>query len=253
MVAGVALITGGARRIGRAIALGLAGEGWAVAVHHHRSHEAASRLASEIEAHGGRATVLTADLADEAQSAALVPEAAAALGPVTALINNASLFVPDDLPSVTPENFDAHMRINLRAPLLLMQGFARALPAGAEGAIVNIIDHRVLKLNPLCMSYTLSKAALWTLTRTAAQALAPRIRVNAVGPGPVLPNTYQDEALFRKEAAALPLGRGPSPDAVVDAVMFLLDATSVTGQMIAVDGGQHLAWDTDDLRAGRGE
>ncbi len=253
MTAGVVLVTGAARRIGRAIALGLAGEGRAVAVHHHRSHEAASHLVREIEAGGGRAVALAADLADAAQSAALVTAAAAALGPVTALVNNASLFVPDEISTVTAESFEAHMRINLRAPLLLMQSFARALPAGAEGAIVNIIDHRVLKLNPLCLSYTLSKAALWTLTRTAAQALAPRIRVNAVGPGPVLPNVHQDEALFHKEAAALPLGRGPSPNEIVDAVSFLLDAASVTGQMIAVDGGQHLAWDTDDLKAGRGE
>ncbi len=253
MTAGVALVTGAARRIGRAIALALAGEGWAIAVHHHRSHEAASRLVGEIEAVGGRAAAFAADLADDAQSAALVAEVTAALGPVMALVNNASLFMPDDIRTVTPASFEAHMRVNLRAPLLLMQSFARALPEGADGAIVNIVDHRVLKLNPLCLSYTLSKAALWTLTRTAAQALAPRIRVNAVGPGPVLPNVHQDEVLFHAEAAALPLGRGPSPDEIADAVSFLLNATSVTGQMIAVDGGQHLAWDTDDLKAGRGE
>ncbi|MFQ5347707.1 MAG: SDR family oxidoreductase [Rhodothalassiaceae bacterium] len=253
MTRGVALVTGAARRIGRAIALGLAADGWAVAIHHHRSRDDALRLADEIAALGGRAAPVAADLRDEGETRALVAVAQEALGPVTLLVNNASLFEPDGLATASADSWQRHHAINLRAPFLLTQAFARDLPAAMTGSIVNITDHRVWKPNPACFSYMLSKAGLWTLTRIAAQALAPRIRVNAVGPGPVLPNAHQPVELFEKEAAALPLGKGPRLEEIVDAVRYLLAAPSVTGQMIAVDGGQHLAWETPDLLAGRGE
>jgi NAD(P)-dependent dehydrogenase (short-subunit alcohol dehydrogenase family) len=238
---GVALVTGAARRIGRAIALGLAGSGWSVAVHHHASSEAAQELVGEIAAAGGRAAAFAADLRDEAATAGLVP-AAAALGPVTCLINNASVFAHDDIKTMTRESWDDHIEVNLRAPLVLSQEFTRALPAGARGAIVNILDERVWNHTPEFLSYTVSKAGLWTLTQTLALALAPRIRVNAIGPGPTLPSPRQSEADFRRQYESMPLGRGTTPGEIAEAVRFILAAPAMTGQMIALDGGQHLGW-----------
>lgn len=252
-MAGAVLVTGAGRRIGGALARALAGEGRPVALHYMQSRDAALALAGEIARAGGRAVALQADLGCREQTASLFERAAEALGPVTALVNNASIFEPDRVGGPDAGLRARHMRINLEAPLELMEALARALPDDAQGAVVNMLDHKLLKLNPDYVSYTLSKAGLWTLTRIYAQGLAPRIRVNAVGPGPVLPNAWQDVRLFDAEAAALPLGRAPSVADIVDAVRYLLAASSVTGQMIAVDGGQHLAWDTPDLRAGRGE
>lgn len=242
-----ALITGAGHRIGRAIARSLTTHGWRVAVHYNRSKDAATRLAREIIADGGHAVALGADLMCDEAATALIGRAASALGPITALINNASVFEPDDVMTVTRESWDRHMQVNLRAPFVLAQSFARALPAEATGVIINMIDHRVLKLNPQFMSYTLAKAGLWTLTQTLAQALAPRIRVNAIGPGPVLASIHQSDEIFQKEAKAVLLQRGPGLDEINDAVEFLLSASTVTGQMIALDGGQHLAWQTPDL------
>jgi NAD(P)-dependent dehydrogenase (short-subunit alcohol dehydrogenase family) len=237
-----ALVTGAGRRIGRAVALHLARAGWSVAVHHHRSAEGAAEVAAEIEGAGGRAVTLAADLAREAEVEALLPRAAEALGPVTLLVNNASLFEMDTVDTVTRESWDAHIETNLRAPFVLSQAFARQLPADAPGNIVNMLDQRVWKLTPYFMSYTVAKMGLWTLTRTLALALAPRIRVNGVGPGPALPSARQTEAQFEAQCAALPLRHGTSPDEIAAAVMFILSAPSMTGQMIALDGGEHLAW-----------
>jgi NAD(P)-dependent dehydrogenase (short-subunit alcohol dehydrogenase family) len=237
-----ALVTGGAQRIGRAIALALAGEGWAVAVHHHRSQTAAAALVAEIESRGGRAIALAGDLAREAEVAALVPQATAALGPLGCLVNNASVFERDEALDATRESWDRHLEVNLRAPFVLMQEFARALPGHDGGAIVNILDERVWNLTPHFISYTLSKAALWTLTRTMALALAPRIRVNAIGPGPTLPSPRQTDEQFQRQCALMPLRRGTTPGEIADALRFILTAPAMTGQMIALDGGQHLGW-----------
>ncbi len=239
---GAALVTGAAHRIGRAIALDLAKAGWAVAVHYKDSKDAADAAAAEIEAAGGRARAVHADLAIAAEAERLIPHIASALGPVTCLINNASVFEKDALGSATAETWDAHMDINLRAPMLLMQSFAAALPDGAEGNIINILDQRVWNLTPHFMSYTVSKAGLWTLTQTAALALAPHIRVNGIGPGPVLPSSRQNESDFERQVAALPLGHGPAVEEICATVRFILEANSMTGQMIALDGGQHLSW-----------
>jgi NAD(P)-dependent dehydrogenase (short-subunit alcohol dehydrogenase family) len=236
------LVTGAGKRIGRAIALGLAGAGWAVAVHYGRGRAEAEAVARDIVAGGGRAEALAADLALEAEAKALVPRAAAALGPLGALVNNAAVFENDLALSVTRESWDRHLAINLRAPFLLMQEFARQLPPAAEGAIVNMLDERVLSLTPYFISYTLSKAGLWTLTQTMALALAPRIRVNGIGPGPALPSPRQSEEQFRRQSAMMPLGRGTTPEEIAAAVRFLLEARAMTGQMIALDGGQHLGW-----------
>lgn len=237
-----ALVTGGAQRIGRAIALALAGEGWAVAIHYRRSGEQAAALVSEIEAAGGRAVALEADLADEAASTALVPRAVDALGPLGCLVNNAAQFELDLVDTVSRASWDAHLEPNLRAPLNLTQAFARALPQEQGGLVVNLLDQRVRNLTPYFLSYTLSKSALWSLTRSLALALAPRIRVNGIGPGPTLPSPRQTEEQFARQSASMPLGRGASPDEIASAVLFLLSARSVTGQMIALDGGQHLGW-----------
>lgn len=237
-----ALVTGAARRIGRAIALELARAGHPVALHCHRSRAEAEALAEAIRAEGGKAAVVTADLASEGEVGGLVPDAEAALGPLGVLVNNASLFERDEALSATRESWDRHMAVNLRAPFLLAQAFARRLPEGAEGNIVNIVDQRVLNLTPHFTSYTLSKAGLWTLTQTLALALAPRVRVNAVGPGPVLPSPRQTEDQFARQWRALPLGRPSSPEEIARAARFVLDARSMTGQMIALDGGQHLGW-----------
>lgn len=241
------LVTGAAKRLGRAIALDLADAGWNVALHYNTSREDAESAAAAVRAKDVNAALLQADLADEAQNQALVGRAVEAIGPLTALINSASMFENDDWKSATRQSWDTHIEVNLRSPLVLSQHFAAQLPEGAAGSIINIIDQRVLKPNPQFLSYSLSKAGLSWLTTTLAQGMAPRIRVNAVGPGPVLRNQRQSVADFDRQRDATILGHGADPADVCAAVRYLLEAPSVTGQMIAVDGGQHLIWQTPDV------
>ncbi|MAU40670.1 MAG: short chain dehydrogenase [Kordiimonas sp.] len=241
------LVTGAAHRIGRAIARDLGQHGWTVAVHYHRSDDAAQELVSEIHKAGGQAQCFAADLGNEQQTQDLIPAVTAALGPITAIINNASLFEYDDLATVSRESWDAHLNTNLRAPTVLTQNFVKQLPESQQGNIINIIDQRVWKLTPHFTSYTLSKAALWTLTQTAAQALAPRIRVNAIGPGPVLPSKRQSDAQFAQQTKAVPLQRATRLTEICETVRFILSNDAMTGQMIALDGGQHLNWQTPDV------
>lgn len=236
-----ALVTGAARRIGAALARDLAGAGWALAVHYNGSTEQAKALCAEITAAGGRAVALQADLRDETAVAGLVSRAAAELGPLGLLVNNASIFEFDDLATCDRASWDAHLDINLRAPLVLTRQFAAALPAQARGLVVNLLDTRVWNLSPGYLSYTVSKAGLWTLTRTLAEALAPRIRVNAIGPGPTLPSKGQSAADFAARRAALPLGDGAGLEEICAALRFFIAAPSVTGQMIGLDGGDHFA------------
>ncbi|MFA5948881.1 MAG: SDR family oxidoreductase [Hyphomicrobium sp.] len=236
----VALITGGARRIGRAIALDLARAGWAVAVHYRRSGHEANRLVEEIVAGGGVAAAIAGDLAHQEDVKSLVPRCREVLGPPVCLVNNASEFQVDTLATTTMEQWDRHLEINLKAPVFLAQSLFLNLPQGIGGNVINIIDQRVWKLTPDFFSYTISKAGLWTATRTLAQALAPRVRVNAVGPGPVLKSIHQTEADFASEVQSTLLKRGPTPDEIAAAVRFILAAPAMTGQMIALDGGQHL-------------
>jgi len=238
-----ALITGAGRRIGAAIARALAREGYAVVLHAHRSRSEAEGTASEIAAAGGRASIVLADLADGVALAGLVP-AAAAFGPLTLLVNNASLFEEDDITTLDRAAFERTMAVNLSAPLFLAQAFAAQAAAGAS--IVNVVDQRVLKPTPRFFSYTLSKSALANATLTLAQALAPNVRVNAVAPGPTLPSPRQSPAQFAAQAASVPLKRGPTPEDIAAAVVYLAGAASVTGTVIAVDGGQHIAWRTLD-------
>lgn len=237
-----ALITGAARRIGRSLAEALARQGWAIAVHHHDSAADAAIVVDAIRGLGGRAIAISADFSKADDVAGLVDRAATELGPLGCLINNASIFERDEIDSVSPESWRRHIDINLTAPLFLSQSFARQLPLTAEGAIVNIIDERVWNLTPHFVSYTVSKSGLWTLTRTLALALAPRIRVNAVGPGPTLPSLRQSPEQFAAQCRSMPLGRGTTPGEIADAVLYILSAPSMTGQMIALDGGQHLGW-----------
>ncbi len=237
-----ALVTGAAKRIGHHMALGLAEAGFDIAVHYAGSAEAAEATAVEIRALGRRAVVLRADLAVEAETAGLVDAATAALGPLGVLVNNASTFERDEWHDGTRASWDLHMEPNLRAPFVLTQGFAAALPPEAEGVVVNMIDQRVWSLTPHFMSYTISKAGLWAMTQTMALALAPRIRVNAIGPGPALPSPRQSQAQFDRQAASTPLGRGTSPGEIAGALLAILAMPAMTGQMIALDGGQHLQW-----------
>jgi NAD(P)-dependent dehydrogenase (short-subunit alcohol dehydrogenase family) len=201
---------------------------------------------AEIAAAGGRAAVVEADLADHAEVLRLVPAAAAQVGPLTLLVNNAAEFEPDEIGRLDRARFDRHFAVNLRAPIFLADAFAAQAPADAGASIVNLLDQRVFRPTPRFLSYGLTKSALLAATTTLAQALAPRIRVNAVAPGPTLPSPRQDAAAFARQARAVPLGRGPGPQDVADAVLYLAGATSVTGVTIAVDGGQHLAWRTAD-------
>lgn len=243
-----ALVTGAAKRLGRAIALELAAAGWNIALHYATSRDDAEQVAREVRAKGVACATFSANFAVEAETEKLVGQAGKQLGPLTALINSASLFENDDWRTASRKSWDAHMEINLRAPFLLCQHFARALPKGAKGAIVNIIDQRVLKPTPQFISYSLSKAGLYWLTTTLAQALAPDIRVNAVGPGPTMRNPRQSQADFDRQRDATILRHGADPEDIAQAVRYLLGADAVTGQMLAVDGGQHLIWQTPDVQ-----
>ena len=239
---GAALVTGGARRIGRALAQACAEAGYDVAIHVRSPGDDADAAAGEVRSAGRRASILACDLRKESAVVALVGEAESELGPVTLLVNSASVFEEDAFATLNRASWDAHMETNLRAPLVLSQAFARRLPADREGLIVNVLDQRVWRLTPDFFSYTLSKAALWDATRMMAQALAPRVRVNGIGPGPTLQSIHQDPADFAAEAEATPMARPVAPAEVAQALRYLIDAPSVTGQMIAVDSGQHLAW-----------
>lgn len=237
-----ALVTGGGQRLGRAIALALADAGFDVAVHYNSSANGAEAVCGEIAARGRKAAMLQADLGNEGAVDGLVARARAAIGPIGVLVNNASVFERDEWDSATRASWDRHMEPNLRAPFLLTQRFAADLPAGVAGVVVNMIDQRVWSLTPHFVSYSISKAGLWAMTQTMALALAPRIRVNAIGPGPALPSTRQTQAQFDRQAASVPLGHGTSPDEVARAVLAILALPAMTGQMIALDGGQHLQW-----------
>jgi len=241
-----ALVTGAARRIGRAIALALHRAGYAVAIQANRSVAEAQALRDEIVHAGGRAAVVRADLAQHAETTGLVTAAAGAIGPLTLLVNNASVFEPDAIGALEAERFDRQFAVNLRAPLFLAEAFAAQAKGGANAAIVNILDQRVFKLTPHFVSYTLAKSALHSATRMLAQALAPNVRVNAVAPGPTIASARQHADDFAKQAAAVPLSHGPSAEEIADAVLYLARARSVTGATLVVDGGQHLAWQTPD-------
>lgn len=244
-----ALVTGAAKRIGLRISERLAGGGYAVVLHCSEASRAqAEAAAARIAASGGKAAALACDLAEPVALGRLVAEAGRIFGPLALLVNNAAVFESDEAIAFDLDRWERHFSVNLRAPAVLGRDFARDLPAGTEGAIVNIIDQRVWRPTPQYFSYTLSKAALWTATRTMAQAFASRgIRVNAVGPGPVLPNPEQGEPGFAHEVEGLPLHRPVGLDDVADAVLYLAEARNVTGQMLAVDAGQHLAWQTPDV------
>lgn len=246
------LITGAGRRLGRALALDLAARGWGIGLHCHASRAETERLAEEIHGRGGTAAVLAADLRAAGDVERLIPNCVAALGPPSCLINNAAMFVYDEIATLDPGVWDAQLAVNLRAPALLAKAFAAHLPEGVAGNIINMIDQRVWKPTPHYFSYATSKAGLWSMTRTLAQALAPRIRVNAIGPGPALPSAHQTEAEFRAQCEATLLRRGTTPQEIAAAVRFILDAPAMTGQMIALDGGQHLAWETPDAVTSRG-
>ncbi len=252
-----ALVTGAAKRLGRAMALRLAERGHDVAVHYSGSEAEARATAEDIRALGRRAVTIRADLTVEAEMQRLLPQAAEALGaPVAVLVNNASIFEYDTIGTATRDSWDRHLESNLRAPFVLSQAMAAQVPpAGedengepeAQGLIVNMIDQRVRRPTPEFMTYTIAKMGLWAFTRTAAQALAPHVRVNAIGPGPTMQGARQSDSHFARQRAATVLGRGADPEGICAALDYLLSARAVTGQLICVDGGQHLAWKTPDV------
>jgi NAD(P)-dependent dehydrogenase (short-subunit alcohol dehydrogenase family) len=241
-IRGVALVTGAADRIGAAIARALARQGYAVLVHYRNQADKADATVAAIREAGGTAAAIRADVADRAQRTTLVAEAAATFGPLTLLVNNASLFVRDSALDLAEQAWDAHFAIHVEAPAFLARDFAAQLPEGVPGNIVNIVDARVLDLSPAYFSYTLSKSALWTMTKTLAQSLAPRIRVNAIAPGATLPPPDVSMEGYLRRQSELPLGRGASPDEIAEGVLMILAAGSMTGQMIALDGGEHIEW-----------
>lgn len=256
-MSGKALITGAGKRLGRAMALYLARRGYDVAIHYATSEAEAASVAVEARRHGVQATTVQADLLDEAATASLIARASDGLnGPLTVLVNNASIFEYDNIHSATRQSWDRHFDSNLRAPFVLMQHFAAQAPAAvndtadepvAQAMVLNMIDQRVHKLTPEFMTYTLAKMGLWALTQTAAQALAPDIRVNAIGPGPTLQGGRQSADHFARQRAATTLQRGANAADITAALGYFLDAPAVTGQMLSVDGGQHLNWQTPDV------
>lgn len=237
-----ALVTGGAMRIGAAIVRDLARHGWSVAIHCNRSTDEAVALAEELRDSGAQVAVVQADLARADAPRRIIGEAADALGPLTLLVNNASVYVRDAFGSLDPEVWQTQFDVNLRAPVMLTEAFAAQLAAGQKGNVVNLIDQRVLKLTPQMPSYTLSKAALWAATQTLAQALAPRIRVNAIGPGPVFANPYAADQSMTTEIGATLLQRRVDPAEIARAVRFIVETPSMTGQLLVIDSGQHLVW-----------
>jgi NAD(P)-dependent dehydrogenase (short-subunit alcohol dehydrogenase family) len=242
-----ALITGAAKRIGKQLAMDLAAVGYDIAVHCNASRVEAEEVAQAIRLLGRKAVVVQGDLGSIETPERIASEAIAGLGPLDVLINNASVFEEDELGNISSHSWSQHQDANLRAPVMLTQAFARQLPEGENGNVINLIDQRVWKLNPQFFSYTISKAGLWTATRTLAQALAPRIRVNAIGPGPALPSARMDDAAFQRQGELTLLKRGTSPAEISAAVQFILSQPALTGQMIALDGGQHLVWQTPDV------
>ena len=238
----VALVTGAAKRIGKSIAMRLAEDGWNVAIHYRSSAAMAEAVAAEARLRGVKAMTVEADLANEREVEGIIPRVADQLGEVSLLVNNASVFEMDKAETATRASWDKHIETNLRAPFVLSQAFARQFTGDREGNIINLLDQRVWKLTPYFVSYTVAKMGLWTLTRSLALSYAPRIRVNGIEPGPTLPSPRQTPEQFAQQSAAMPLGHGATPREIARAVQFILDSPSMTGQMIALDGGEHLGW-----------
>ncbi|SCA58324.1 3-oxoacyl-(acyl-carrier-protein) reductase [Candidatus Terasakiella magnetica] len=242
----VALITGAAHRIGAHIAKEMAAQGWAVAIHYHGSSDHAQEVCDEIIACGGKAVLFATDFACEEETQSLIGQVIAKMGRLDCLINNASTFKNDTALNATRESWDFHMEVNLRAPFVLSQTFVKEREFGAAGNIINIIDQRVWNLSPHFASYTISKAGLWAMTQTLSQAFAPHVRVNAIGPGPTLPSVRQSEADFQAQFEAVPLKKPTDLLDISNTVLYILGAHSMTGQMIALDGGEHLGWAQGD-------
>ena len=238
----VVLITGAAIRIGRWIAESMASDGWSVALHCNTNNSEAKKVVKKIRDQGGVANVFTADLAKESDVESLIPKVIEVMGPVGCLINNASTFEYDSTISATRSSWDLHMEVNLRAPFVLAQNFAKSSTPNSSGVIINILDQRVWNITPHFITYTLSKSGLWTLTQSLALDLAPYIRVNAIGPGPVLPNQRQTEDDFHKQWKNTLLKKPVTHEDVVNTVRYIINTPSLTGQMLAIDSGQHLGW-----------
>ena len=234
------LITGSAKRIGAQIAKTLAEAGYHIAIHYHQSRQDAENLQQSIIESGGKASLFQSDLTNRQQIMALIPTITESMPPLTLLINNASIFTRDEWDNTDFDSWDKHFMTNLEAPFWLSQQFAKQI--NQQGNIINMIDQRVLKLTPHFTSYSIAKSALWTMTRTLALALAPNIRVNAIAPGPTLPSTHQTSEQFIRQYQKLPLPQATPTDEICSSVLFIIKQSSFTGQIIALDNGEHLGW-----------
>lgn len=243
----VALVTGGARRIGEVISRRLARSGWDVVVHCNSSLAAGQALATDLCSHGARAATVEADLSNRDAVGTLLDRASQPFGPVTLLVNNAAAFERDDLQTVTWESWDKHLAPNLAAPIFLTKRFAELLPEQANGNVVNLLDQKVSNLNPDFLSYTISKVALAGATRMLAMALGPRIRVNGIAPGITLISGKQTQASFEKAWRDTPLGRSSTPEEIADALLSIISLPSLTGQILHLDGGESLASRSRDV------
>jgi len=241
------LVTGGAKRIGRAICTRLAKDGHAIVVQYLHSETEASDLVSKISSMGGSAVALQSDLSQIASASTLVEEASGSMGPISGLVNNASLFYHDEISTLDELSWNAHMNLNARAPALLIRALVDCLEDGARASVVNILDQKLASPNPDHLSYTVSKFALLGLTETLARGLAPLVRVNAVAPGHTIPSSEQTKSGFAKAQSETPLGHGPEPREIADAVSFLMQAKSITGQVIFVDSGERFLSRTRDV------
>ena len=246
---GTALVTGGAKRIGAVLVRHLAQAGYKVVIHYASAQDEAQALSAALTHEGYETVLVCADLTKPEAVAGLMAKARAQAGPLDLLVNNASVFLSDQAQAFDPSVWQDNFSVNLQAPCQLAADFYAQsdVPAGRDRVIINLLDQRVLHPNPLYFSYTLAKSALWTATKTMAQSFAPHVRVNGVGPGPTLPNSHEGQAGLAQERAGLLLQKGPEPEDIAQAVLYLVEARLVTGQMIAVDGGQHLAWQTPDV------
>ena len=242
MSPGVAIVTGGSKRIGKSIVKKLSFLGWKVIIHYNSNKNDALSLQKEIQKKGGAASIIKANLNSSKATEELISKSEKKFGKLTLLVNNASIFENDSVHSLTIDTWDIHNNVNTKAPLLLSQSFAKLLPKKEPGVIINIIDQRVFSPRPDFISYSSSKNSLFWLTKVLAQALSPKIRVCAIGPGPTLKGARQTDNDFKNQSQSVPLGNGSSPEEISQAIEFILNASSFTGQMITLDGGEHLDW-----------
>ena len=237
-----ALVTGASQRIGRVICENIAKKGWNVVIHYNKSKKKAHELKKKIISYNVNACCIKADLSKETELKKIFINTKKEMGNINCLINNASTFELDSIENIKKKNWDYHLNTNVWAPVFLIQQFVKNLPKNINGNIINILDQRVTNLTPFFTTYTLTKSVLWTLTQTLALSLAPKIKVNAIGPGPTFPSKRQTNKQFKNQYTKVPLKKAVNPKEIAEAILFVLKSSSLTGQLINIDSGQHLGW-----------